>query len=79
MLFEGDFIDFTSLSKVFKYKYLHMNKHTQFVAFYILRYQIIVALVALNTMIEIENTSIDHTWILQRKQVCKFQDTSWVT
>ena len=38
-----------------------MNKHTQFVAFYILRYQIIVALVALNTMIEIENTSIDHT------------------
>ena len=61
MLFEGDFIDFTSLSKVFKYKYLHMNKHTQIIAFYILRYQIIVALVALNTMIENENTSIDHT------------------
>ena len=39
---------------------------------YLFHYRILVALVALNTMIEIENTSIDHTRILQRKQVCKF-------
>ena len=46
---------------------------------YLFRYRILIALVALITMIENEDTSIDHTLILQRKQVCKFQDTSWVT
>ena len=79
MLFEGGFDDFTSLSKVFKYKYLHMINHKKFKHIYLFRYRILIALVALITMIENEDTSIDHTSILQRKQVCKFQDTSRVT
>ena len=72
MLFEGGFDDFTSLTKVFKDKYLQMINCTHIKPIYLFRYQILIALVASNTMIEIEDTSIDHTWILQRKQVCKF-------
>ena len=56
-----------------------MINHKQFKHIYLFRYRIVIALVALITMIENEDTSIDHTLILQRKQVCKFQDTSRVT
>ena len=67
MLFEGGFDDFTILTKVFKYKYLHMINHKQFKHIYLFRYRILIALVALITMIENEDASIDHTLNSKKK------------